>query len=147
VARNGFTLVELMIVIAVMALLTGAVMLTTGGGGGGVVTTATKFASRMAAARDQAILGGKPISAWVTPSGYGFDRYSEGQWRQMTAKPFDGANWGYGTRVAVASADGARGRIRFDSLGLPDRAFAVTLARGRQSASVRIAANGDVAVN
>ena len=145
-ARNGFTLVELMIVIAVMALMTGAVLLTAGSPSGRATDNATRFASRIAAARDQAILAGKPIGAWVTPSGYGFDRYSGGHWEAMSAKPFDGDNWGQGTDVSVSPGEGGRGRIRFDSLGMPDRAFAVTIVRDGRETVVRVAANGDVAV-
>lgn len=148
VPRNGFTLVELIVVIALMALLTGAVVLTvaTPGGAG---DSASRFAGRLAAARDEAVVSGRPVSAWVSPSGYGFDQLSRGRWQPMAEKPFDGADWDKGTTVATAAAAGSegRGRVRFDSLGLPDQPFAVRIERDGRSAAVRVAANGDVTVD
>ena len=142
--RNGFTLIELMVVIAVMGLLAGAVILTVGAPGGGPQPTAARFAGRLAAARDQAILTGQPISAWVSPSGYGFDRFREGHWEAMTDKPFDAANWAKGTDVGGAAATSGRARVRFDSLGMPDQPFEIRVSRGGQAALVRVDANGDV---
>lgn len=144
--RNGFTLVELMVVIALMALMAGAVVISVGTTGGGPSASATRFASRVAAARDEAIVSGRPMSVWVAPSGYGFDRYRGGAWQAMSAKPFDGDDWDRGTVVAFAGAAGARARLRFDSLGLADRPASFTLARNGRAAEVRVAANGDVTV-
>lgn len=145
VPRNGFTLVELLVVIAVMALLTGAVVLTAVSPAG-ASDSATRFAGRLAAARDQAVLSGRPVSAWVSPSGYGFDQLSAGRWQRMTDRPFEGADWGRGTTVrsAAAAAGEGRARVRFDSLGLPDQPFAVRIERDGRAAEVRVAANGDV---
>ncbi|HUE78644.1 MAG TPA: GspH/FimT family pseudopilin [Sphingomicrobium sp.] len=144
--RNGFTLVELMVVIALMALMAGAVVMTVGAPGGGPAAGATRFASRLAAARDEAIVSGRPMSAWVTPSGYGFDRFQGGRWQPMSAAPFEGDNWEPGTDVKLATATEARVRVRFDSLGLPDSPASVRLVRDGRTAEVRVAANGDVAV-
>jgi len=148
VPRNGFTLVELIVVIAVMALLTGAVVLTVAAPAG-ASDSATRFAGRLAAARDQAVVSGRPISAWVSPSGYGFDQLRGGRWQRLADKPFESADWGKGATVAIAAAAAGEGRtrVRFDSLGLPDQPFAVRIARDGRSANVRVAANGDVRVD
>lgn len=141
--RNGFTLVELMIVIAVMALLASAVVLTAGSVGGGPQDTATRFASRLAAARDEAILTGRPTSAWMSPSGYGFDQLRQGRWERLEERPFQGDDWG--PRMAMRLAgEQARSRVQFDSLGLPDQPLQLQLARDGKAAAVRVAANGDV---
>ncbi|MFP5328532.1 MAG: GspH/FimT family pseudopilin [Alphaproteobacteria bacterium] len=145
-SRNGFTLVELMIVIAVIGLLSGAVIFTVGPPGGGPGESAARFAGRLAAARDQAILTGQPISAWTSPSGYGFDRFRDGHWEAMSDKPFDTENWAKGTDVAAAAPPGGRARVRFDSLGMADQPFEVRVSRGGQAARVRVDANGDVSV-
>lgn len=142
-ARNGFTLVELMIVIAVMALLASAVVLTAGTVGGGPQDAATRFASRLAAARDEAILTGRPMSAWVSPSGYGFDQLRQGRWERLDEKPFQGDDWGHDMAMSLAGEQ-ARSRVRFDSLGLPDQPLQLRLSRGGSTAAVRVAANGDV---
>jgi general secretion pathway protein H len=141
--RNGFTLVELMIVIAVMALLASAVVLTAGSTGGGPQEAATRFASRLAAARDEAVLTGRPMSAWVSPSGYGFDRFQQGRWERLDVRPFQGGDWGRDVALSLAGEQ-ARSRIRFDSLGLPDQPLQLSLSRDGAEANVRVAANGDV---
>ena len=144
--RNGFTLVEMMIVIAVAALLAGVVVLTVGSPGPGPKEAATRFASRVAAARDQAILGRHPVSAWVSSSGYGFDQLRDGHWEKLEQKPFEGDDWGPAMQVGLTGAEASRARVRFDSLGVADQALAVRLARAGESAGVRIASNGEVTV-
>ncbi len=125
--------------------MAGAVVVSTGAPGSGPTAAATRFASRLAAARDEAIVGGRPIGLWVAPSGYGFERYQGGAWQAMSAKPFQGDDWQPGTVVALESA-GNRARLRFDSLGLPDRPTSFVIVRDGRAARVQIAANGDVAV-
>ena len=141
--RNGFTLVELMVAISVMALLTSIVTLATGAGDHQPQEAAARFASRLAAARDHAVLSGQPISIWVSSSGYGFDRYAQGRWLPFAERPFEGEDWASG--VKPSNPEG-RQRIRFDSLGLPDRSLELTLASDERTASVRVLANGEVAV-
>jgi len=94
-AEHGFTLVELMVVLTVMALMAGAVVLTIGSRNGDVAETAGRFASRIAAARDEAIVGGHPVAVWITPSGYGFERYAAGRW-QAYVQAVRGARLGPG---------------------------------------------------
>jgi general secretion pathway protein H len=145
--RNGFTLVELMIAILVLALAAGVVVLTVGNAGGGPREPAIRFATRVAAARDEAILTGRPMSVWVASSGYGFDRFSGGHWEQVDEKPFAGANWPNGTTLALVGAEQGRARLRFDSLGLPDSSVSFQLTREGQAARVQVFANGDVEVD
>lgn len=145
--QNGFTLVELMVAIMLLALISGVVILGVGEVGGGPKEPAMRFAMRVAAARDQAILAGQPISAWVAPSGYGFDRFRNGRWERLADKPFDGADWPAGTTVSYGAAAEGRARTRFDSLGLPDSPSSFRLVRNGQTAEVRIFANGDVKVD
>ena len=144
--RNGFTLIELMVVIAVMALMAGAVIEPAGAPSSGPGAGASRFASRLAAARDEAIVSGRPISAWVAPSGYGFERYRGGAWQPVSTKPFQGDDWPLGTVVALPGDAGARASVRFDSLGLADRPGSFVLTRDGRSARVSVAANGDVTV-
>lgn len=138
---NGFTLVELMVVIAVLALASGAVVLTMAGGEDGPHRSAVRFAARLAAARDQAIVGARPVQAWVSPSGYGFDQHRSGRWEPLEGRDLKREDWPQGTSVSQASV-----RVRFDSLGLPPGPATVQLSSGGRTAEVRVAANGDVTV-
>ena len=144
--RNGFTLVEMMIVIAVTALLAGVVVLTVGNAGPGPREAATRFASRIAAARDEAIIGGRPISAWVSASGYGFDQLRKGHWEKLEQKPFDGDDWGPSMQVGLTGSSATRARVRFDNVGVADQALGVRLSRQGESALVQISSNGEVTV-
>lgn len=148
--RNGFTLVELLVVIALMGVMAGAVVMTIGGGDG-PSAAATRFASRLAAARDLAVVGGRPISPWVSASGYGFDQYGGGRWQLLTGKPLGATDWPDGVVAAAdTGSDPNRtagvARIRLDSIGLPDRPLTVRLAADGRRAEVQLAANGDVTV-
>jgi general secretion pathway protein H len=146
-SRNGFTLVELMIAIAILALAAGVVVLTVGDPRAGPREPAMRFATRVAAARDEAILTGRPMSVWVASSGYGFDRFRNGFWERVNEKPFTGANWPNGTTLELAGAEQGRARVRFDSLGLPDSPASFELAQQGQVARVQVFANGDVKVD
>ncbi|TXC74332.1 type II secretion system protein GspH [Sphingorhabdus soli] len=142
-SEHGFTLVELMVVMAVMALMAGAVVLTIGSNRGDLSETTSRFASRIAAARDEAIVGGRPVAVWISPSGYGFERYGDGRWQAFEQKPFEAHDWGKG--LSATSGEG-RSRIAFDTVGLPDSGWVVSISDGDRRASVGLASNGDVAV-
>lgn len=144
--HNGFTLVEMMVVIAVMALLAGSVLLVAGAPGSSAADAASRFASRVAAARDQAIVTSRPTSAWVTQSGYGFEEYRSGKWEVAGSPTLRQRNWDSGTQVTLAAGAEARMQIRFDSLGLPESPLTLTLARDGQSARVTVSASGDIEV-
>lgn len=144
--RNGFTLVELMVVIGVMAIVASLVVLTGMSPGRGPAETATRFASRLAAARDEAILTGRPISAWATASGYGFDQLRGGHWEALTARPFDASDWGRDITVTFAASDEDRARVRFDALGMPDQPMNLRIAHGGRIAEVSVEPAGDVKV-
>ena len=140
--EQGFTLVELMVVITVMALLATGVVMTLPSSGAGSRDAAHRFAAGVAAARDTAVLSGRPVALWVSPSGYGFEQWRTGKWQAVDAKPLRQENWSRGVRAEVSGQT----RVSFDTVGLPDRGLDVRLAQGDRMATVRIAANGDVAV-
>ena len=152
--RDGFTLVEMLIVMTVMALLATAVVLTVGcGGGRGVGADATRLASRIGAARETAITSARPVGVWISRSGYGFDVRSEGRWQPAVRKPFDTVDWPAGTTISAtglggrqASLGGGPARLVFDNLGLPDSPLSLRISRDGRSAVVAVAANGDVKV-
>ncbi|WP_174291428.1 pilus assembly FimT family protein, partial [Sphingomonas bacterium] len=67
--EGGFTLVELMVVITVIALAAGAVAWSLPDPAGRVSDEAARFALRVRAAHDKAIVEARPVSVWVTAGG------------------------------------------------------------------------------
>jgi general secretion pathway protein H len=144
-AQQGFTLVELMIGIAVVGLLTAAVVLVIPDPRGRIRDDAERFAARVRAAHDAAIVNARPVSLWVTPGGYGFDERTGGRWQAADVKALRVVQWGKGIR-AVPKGAGARDRVVFDPTGMTDQPLTVELRREGQSMRVAIGVNGAVRV-
>ena len=142
-AEHGFTLIELMVVMLVIALAATAAVLAMPDPHGRVIDEAARFALRVRAARDGAIVDARPVSVWVTPGGYGFDRWESGRWVAMDEKPLTVAQWGRGTTATI----GDRLRVTFDATGMADRPAAVPLLRERARATVTIDPTGAVRVD
>ena len=142
-AEHGFTLVELMVTITVIALMSAVTLWAMPSPGGRVADEALRFAARARAARDQAVVEGRPVSLWVTPGGYGFDRRVAGRWSPVADKPLRVERWAEGTRADPGDA-GGRARVTFDPTGLPDRVADVRLSRGAATILVRLGADGSV---
>lgn len=141
---NGFTLVELMVVLALIALAATAVVLTLPSANGGALAEATRFAARVASLRDRSVIEGRTHGLWVTASGYGFERRREAVWQPLDDGRLSRADWRAGTAVTV---DGApQGRLSFNRVGLPDRPMRVDFRAGDSAAGVVIDAAGEVAV-
>ena len=140
----GFTLVELMIVIAILGLASAVVLLSLPIADGGVRTEATRFAARAAALRDRAVVQGRTMGLWATASGYGFEQRSGGAWQPLNDRTLPRADWGSGTAVSVGGA--AQGRLAFDRVGLPNAPMTIDLTAGSTRAQVTIDAAGEVAV-
>ncbi|KAA9018309.1 type II secretion system protein GspH [Sphingobium limneticum] len=143
-AENGFTLVELMVVLTIIGFISAAVVLAIPDPRGRVIEDADRFAARVAAARDEAVVTARPMGLWVSASGYGFQRREGGQWTPLEDKPFATANWKGGTRALVGK-DG-RQQIAFDGTGLPTDPLTVTLAREGERVSVTVDMAGKVLV-
>lgn len=133
-----------MVVLALLALAATAVVLTLRPSKADARAQATQFAVRTAALRDRAIVEGRSVSAWVTASGYGFERRVRGVWQPMDDGRLSRQDWTAGT---AASVDGAsQGRIGFNRFGMPDRPATIALTIGNSNAQVVIDASGDVSV-
>ena len=150
-AEHGFTLVELMVVVTIMALAAGAVAWSLPDPRGRIGDEAARFALRVRAAHDMAIVEARPVSVWVSAGGYGFDRRvpdggGGGAWQPLGDKPLTVERWQEGTR-ATLSDPAARTRVVFDATGSADRPLELGLQRRAARATVRIDADGSVAVS
>lgn len=139
---NGFSLVEMLVVLMIMGLLAGMAVLTLPGDERKLRAEAERFAARTLAARDEAIVGSRPVSLVVSEQGYYFERRSEGQWQPLPGRGFELTTWDDATSVATG-----RQRVVFDSLGLASSAAAVRLRRGDQALVVQIRRDGKVTLD
>ena len=138
-AENGFTLIELMVVLVIIALASAAVAVSLPSGSAGLRGEATAFAARAVAARNAAIIGGRPVRVVADAGGYRVEERRAGKWLPWAGKAGRAKAWDRGTSIAI---DGAVG---FDSTGLSDPAT-LRLARGGRSMEVRVEADGGVRV-
>ncbi len=144
-AEHGFTLVELMIVIAIIGIASAAVAFALPDPRGRVRDEATRFAGRVRAAHDEAIASARPVSLWVSPGGYGFDQRVARAWTPMGEGPLRVEHWSTGTSANVRET-GGRERVVFDETGVADRPLDVELARETSRVHVRVGGDGSVRV-
>jgi general secretion pathway protein H len=145
--RNGFTLVELMVVVTLVALAGAAVVMTMSTGPGAATKTASRFASRLGAARDAAIVTGTPVTVWTSSSGYGFERMVGGQWTPVDEKPLQSSDWPEGVSVSGAAKSATQmNRIRFDAMGLSGELASLHFADAEGRTEVRVEPGGDIVV-
>src|SRR3546814_18930223 len=84
--QSRFTLVELMVVVAIIGFVSAAVVLAMPDPRGRVIGDADRFAARVAAARDEAVITAPPMGEAGSPPGYGFIRRAAGIGIEMEEK-------------------------------------------------------------
>jgi general secretion pathway protein H len=142
--ERGFTLVELLIVLAVLGLLAGVAVARWPASDDAVRSEAAALATRLAAARDQAIIEGRAYALVVEPGGYRFERRAQGGWEAPAESALRERRWKEGVTANLA---GGGARLRFDGTGLPAEPAAIRLQQaGGASREVRLLADGEVQV-
>lgn len=138
--EHGFTLVELLVVMTILALACSVAALALPRPGHRVRDEAERFAARIHAARQQAVLANRPLALIVDTNGYAFQSRKDGRWETIAESPLAPAVWQQGTAIASAQA-----RIRFDPTGIADP-IAVELRRNGERALVRTDDRGEIDV-
>ena len=142
--QQGFTPVELMVVVAILGVATTAVALNMRDPAGSVRNEAEAFAARTSALRDAAIIEGRDMAVAIGPQSYRFERRLDGRWMAMTEKPFAPVRWDAKTRANTAANGDLR--IVFDPTGLPSEPAKVALLHNDTAIGVSIDAEGAVHV-
>lgn len=140
---GGFTLVELMVVLAILGLAATAVVLTIPGEERNVRSEADRLAARLAGARDVAVIEGRSVSVNFAPSGYGFERRIGGEWQPLPGRAFAQRNWPADIRFVAGDGQGAA-RVLFDRVGTSPTPQIVVLSGGDAREVVRVSATGEV---
>lgn len=142
-ADRGFTLVELMVVLAILGLAATAVVLTIPGEGRTVRHEADRLAARLAAARDIAVVEGRGVAVNFAPSGYGFEHRVASVWQPLPGRAFAQRNWPSDVHFARSDGRGAA-RIQFDRIGTSPTPQTIILSGGDAREVVRVSATGEV---
>nr|WP_312293844.1 GspH/FimT family pseudopilin [Brevundimonas diminuta] len=137
--RTGFTLVELMVVIAIIGVAAGAVVLSMPDPRPTLAVEAERFAARLTLAREEAVMTNRPVALRADAAGYGFESFDGAVWTPLTGVLAPKA-WGEGAAVAGAA------RAVFDPTGGADAA-SVRLEREGQAVTVAIDGAGEVTIH
>lgn len=140
-SRAGFTLVELLIAVAIMGLAAGAVILSAPDPRPSVAEDAERFAARLSRAREEAILSNRPVAVEATAAGYAFAVFDGSAWSALDEGPFGSETWTPGVTVEPSEV-----RIVFDPTGVTE-ADALTLTRDRNSRTITVDGAGEVTLN
>lgn len=137
-AENGFTLVELMVVLVIIGLAGAAVMLSLPEAGGSLAGEADRFAARAKAARDTAVIESRPVALQLGGGGYEVAKREGGIWRTE-------ARYEWAERTVPDVGGQGEASIRFDSTGYSEPAR-ITLRRGEERMAIDIGGDGGVRV-
>lgn len=140
--ETGFTLVELMVVMAIMGMAAAAVVMTLPSDDRILRDEADRLAVRLAAVRDLAVVEGRSAAAVISPSGYGFEQRRDGAWEMVQGRAFAQREWPEGVRFERPNAGPIR--ISFGRLGTADGAYRLSLRGGAGAETIHVARSGEI---
>lgn len=137
--EDGFSLIEMLVALAVMGLVTGLVIFTGPAAGGSLGAETDRFIVSLADARDLALIESRVVTMEVSESGYTTTVHSRLGPATAPAAP---QTWSSGT--TVATVDGRLpALLTFDPVGLTEPAT-FTLYRDGVSQTVAIDPSGAI---
>lgn len=142
-SRAGFTLVELMMTVAIIAMAGAAVVMVAPDPRPAVSAEAERYAARLMSARDEAVLTNRPIAVATTTSGYGFQSFDGREWTRLQEGPFKSVSWETGT---IAEPGQNTLRIVFDPTGVAEP-YRLTLRREGRQRVVIVDGAGEVSID
>lgn len=143
-ANAGLSLIELLVVLAVVGLAATAVLLTLPDDRADLHRQAETFGRQLGHARDQAIVSGQPLRVVADTDGYRFERHHDGHWERLQQPPFAAHRWREGVHAALPPGSPAVA-FRFDPVGVAEPAR-LELARGADRVAITIDPAGQVSL-
>jgi general secretion pathway protein H len=119
-ADAGFTLVEALTTLFVIALVAGAAMLVLPGPERETRAFAERFAARLALASDESVIANRQVALVMNAQGYGFARLEDTGWRDISAgSPLAFRPWPRELEAHVENAETSAPAqaVRFDPAG------------------------------
>ena len=138
-AEHGFSLVELMVVIAIVGLLSAVVALRLPDGGGAPFPEAQRLAEGLNAARTQAVVDARAIRVTLSSGAPIAEQRRRGRWEELPAKELGLRSWPSDVTAQPAI-------MLFDPTGVVSGPETLTIARGTQAARILVSAEGDIRV-
>lgn len=136
--RQGFTLVELLVVITVIGVAATAVVLSAPEPRPSIAVEGERLAARLMMARDEAILGNRSVAAMIDARGYSFQSFDGVEWHPVTGS-LKAALWPEGVSVVQPS------RIVFDPTGASEPAE-IRLSKDNRSVALKVDGAGEVSL-
>lgn len=136
--QAGFSLIEMMVALTIMALAASVVVMTVGSPGGTLAAQTDRLISGLAAARDQALVENRMVSVEISETGF------RTIVRSHVGPPALGRTESWDHGVSVTSPDGDLPMIvTFDPVGLADVA-SISLTKGNAGDGVVVEASGRI---
>ena len=143
--ERGFSLVELLVVVAMLGLLGGAVMLTLPATGARAIEQGEQLAVHLVRAREEAVLGNRAVAVRVDRAGYRFVQRNAGTWRPLEEPPFQPRRFADGIAASFrGNLDAAR--FEFDATG-GNTAAEILLSDGASTIRLVLGVDGEVALH
>jgi len=111
----GFTIAEILIVLALIGLAARAVVLVLPNDQRALAREVETFAARVKAAQDIAVVRNRALFGVVDTFGYRFEEYSGNSWVAFEAQRITASDWSDETQVLLER--GARARFELTTLG------------------------------